>query len=208
MDEEMDMKQGIDVLTPERCNELVKQLGGVSITPELQSLLDVAKNVLTTKVVTTFDGAPIEKPLDELTTLFEILSGASNVLTQQPELPIWDDTVRRNYLLVSLFTEDQARKVDGMVEQLKAEGFDQNEKPASSTKALRNGLETLTEEQTVLVKSRGIDLCALCSHCHVYDTTSEKTPIKRCLISGIEATVQECNQFTEITNSVNGDESL
>jgi len=208
MDEEMNMKQGIDVLTPERCNELVKQLGGVYITPELQTLLDIAKNVLTTKIVTTFDGDPIERPLDELTTLFKILSGASNVVTQQPELPIWNDTMRRKYLLFSLFKEDQAKKVDEMVKHLKAEGFDANEEPDSSRMALRNGLETLTEKQKVLVKRRRIALCSLCSHCHAYDTQSEKMVIKRCLISGIEAAVHECNQFTEITNSVNVDESL
>lgn len=208
MDKEMDMKQGIDVLTPERCNELVKQLGGVYITPELQSLLDVAKNVLTTKVVTTFDGDPIEKPIDELTNLFRILSGASNLVTQQSKLLIWSDTKYRNYLLFSLFTGDQAKKVDGMVELLKAKGFDLNEKPASSTMALRNGLETLTKEQTVLVKRRVIDLCSLCSHCHVHDATPEKMPIKRCLISGIKATAKECNQFLQVTNSIEDEEYL
>ncbi|WP_209328306.1 hypothetical protein [Pseudoalteromonas sp. PA2MD11] len=202
------MKQGIDVLTPERCNELVKQLGGGYITPELQSLLDVAKSVLNTKVVTTFDGELIERPLDELTALFRILSRASNVVTQQSELPIWSDTMRRNYLLFSLFREDQAKQVNEMVEQLKAEGFDVNEESDSSRMALRNGLETLTEEQTVLIKRSVIDLCSLCSHCHVYDTTSEKMPIKRCLISGNEATAKECNQFLMVTNSVKDDELL
>lgn len=204
----MDMKQGIDLLTSERCNELVKQLDGVTIAPELQSLLNVAKNVLTTKVVTTFDGVPIEKPLDELTTLFKILSGASNIVTQKSELRIWSDTLHRNYLLFSLFKEEQAKQVNEMVVQSKAKDFGVNEKPTITATASRNGLETLTEDQAVLVRRGVIDLCSLCSHCHVYHTALENIPIKRCLISGIDATVKECNQFLQVTNSVKGDEPL
>ena len=204
----MDMKQGIDLLTSERCNELVKQLDGVTIAPELQSLLNVAKNVLTTKVVTTFDGVPIEKPLDELTTLFKILSGASNIVTQKSELRIWSDTLHRNYLLFSLFKEEQAKQVNEMVVQSKAKDFGVNEKPTITATASRNGLETLTEDQAVLVRRGVIDLCSLCSHCHVYHTALENILIKRCLISGIDATVKECNQFLQVTNSVKGDEPL